>query len=91
LAIFFANFFASLSPVVSSFLLFDFLILVPSFSTSRLRLFFFSADFFAGSLSDAEVAGVLVPEGAAEASVGTAELSESPSVPAIDSPFTKKP
>lgn len=56
-----------------------------------MRLFFFSADFFAGSLSDAEVAGVLVPEGAAEASVGTAELSESPSVPAIDSPFTKKP
>jgi hypothetical protein len=71
LAIFFANFFASLSPVVSSF--------------------FFSVDFFAGSLSDAEVAGVLVPEGAADASVGTAELSESPSVPAIDSPFTKKP
>ena len=56
-----------------------------------MRLFFLSADFFAGSLSETDVAGVLVPEGAAEASVGAAELSESPSVPAIDSPLTKNP
>ncbi len=91
LAIFFASFFASLSFDVSSVLLLDFLLLLPSFSASRLRLFFLSEDFFTGSLSEAEVAGVLVPEGAAEASVGTAELSESPRVPAIDSPFTKNP
>jgi hypothetical protein len=91
LAIFFASFFASLSSDGPSFLPFDFSLTVASLSASRLRFFFLSADFFAGSLSETEVAGVLVPEGAAEASVGSAELSESPSVPAIDSPLTKNP
>lgn len=68
---------------------FAFLTALLDLSSARLRFVFFSVIFAGASLSDAEVGGVLAPEGGTEASVALAELSSI--VPAIASPFTKKP
>lgn len=83
---------AILRSTVADFLFddfFAFLVAVDVTSSSRLRLLFLSNIFAGASLSDADVGGVLAPEGGADASVALAELSSI--VPAMASPFTKKP
>lgn len=82
--------FCFLSLVVLVF--FAFLASLGSTSSWRLRLVFLSViltDLVGASDSESEVGGVLAPEGGIEASVALAELSSI--VPAIASPFTKKP
>lgn len=79
-----ASFAVTLSSLALAFLALD------ASTVPRLRFFSFMEIFVAcigASVSDAEVGGVLVPDGGSEVSV--AELSSI--VPAIASPFTKNP
>lgn len=85
----FASFAAFFAALLSFF---DFLLLLVSSTSAsaRLRLLFFVVCFVAGaSVSEADVGGVLAPDGGTDASVLVAEGSSI--VPTICSPFTKKP